>query len=167
MPQRRSPLEELAFLHKQFLRGRILFRSARSINRLRRAVNRFVGPFGNLSSARHAVRFNLIGKDCPTKCIDLSFALETIRSFDTPRSLATKNAINAAKRMASKIHRGLITCKSKRRAGCWATQSNEAALLGSSECKTYCRRIVYLNRRRNKRTRLPSRSLPPWKIPVM
>ena len=86
-------LKSLPFLHKQFLRGRILFRSARSINRLRRAVNRFVGPFGNLSSARHAVRFNLIGKDCNTKSIVLSFALETIRSFDTSRSLATRNAV--------------------------------------------------------------------------
>ena len=54
--------------------------------------------------------------------------------------------------MASKIHLGLIPGKSKRRAGCWSTQSNETALLGSSECKIYCRRIVYLNRRRNQRS---------------
>ena len=55
--------------------------------------------------------------------------------------------------MASKIYHGLITYKSRRRGGRWSTQSNETALLGSSDCKTYCRRIVYVNRRRIQRTR--------------
>ena len=31
---------------------------------------------------------------------------------------------------------------------------HETALFGSSECKTYCRRIIDLNRKRNQRTRL-------------
>ena len=154
MSRRRSPLEELAFLHKELHRGRTLFRITRSINRLRLVVNSFVRPFGDLSSARHAVRFDLVGKGCSTKVNDLSFALKTIRQFDASKSTTAKGVVKAAKLMASKIHQGLITGKSRRRAGSWSTQSNESALLGSSECKTYCRRITGLNRRRSKRSRL-------------
>ena len=117
-------------------------------------VNSFVRPFGDLSSARHAVRFDLVGKGCSTKVNDLSFALKTIRQFDASKSTTAKGVVKAAKLMASTIHQGLITGKSRRRAGSWSTQSNESALLGSSECKTYCRRIIGLNRRRSKRSRL-------------
>ena len=53
---------ELAFLHDEFRRGRTLFRNARSINRLRRAIQSFVTPFGDISAARHAARFDLVGK---------------------------------------------------------------------------------------------------------
>ena len=84
----RGALDELVFLHKQFLQGRILFRSARSINRLRQAVNKFVNPFGSFCAAKHAVRLNLVGKDYPLKGIAFSFAVDKIRSFDTSKNLA-------------------------------------------------------------------------------
>ena len=81
-----SPLGELAFLHEEFRRWRILFRNSRSINRLRRAAQNFVSPFGDLSAARHAIRFNLIGKGCRSKGKDLEVAIKVIRSYDTLKS---------------------------------------------------------------------------------
>ena len=131
-----------------------VYRTSRSINRLRAALNNFVRPFGDLSSARHAVRFNLIGKRCRSHGDDLSFALDMIRSFDATRSAAAKGAVRAAKRMALRIHHGLVKGKSRRKAGSWATQSYVSAVLGPSECKSYCRRIIGLNRRRSMRSRL-------------
>ena len=112
MSRLRSPLDELSFLHNEYLRKRILFRTSRSINRLRAALNNFVRPFGDLSSARHAVRFNLICKRCRSHGDDLSFALDMIRSFDVTRSAAAKGAVRAAKRMALRIHHGLVNGKS-------------------------------------------------------
>ena len=114
MSRLRSPLDELSFLHKEYLRGRTLFRTSRSINRLRAALNDFFRPFGDLSCARHAVRFNLICKRCRSHGDDLSFALEMIRLFDASRSAAAKGAVRAAKRMAFRIHHGLVRGKSRR-----------------------------------------------------
>ena len=150
----RSSPDELSFLRNKYLRTRTLFRTSRSINRLRAALNNFVRPFGDLSSARHAVRFNLICKRCRSHGDDLSFALKMIRSFDATRSAAAKGAVRAAKRMALRIHHGLVKGKSKRKAGSWATQSYVSAVLGPSECKSYCRRIIVLNRRRSMGSRL-------------
>ena len=154
MSRRRTSLDELSFLHNEYLRKRNLFRTSRSINRLRAALNNFVRPFDDLSSARHAVRFNLIGKRCRSHGDDFSFALKTIRSFEIARSAAAKGADRAAKRMALKIHHGLVKGNSKRKAGSWATQSYESAVLGPSACKSYCRRIILLNRRRSMGSRL-------------
>ena len=56
--------------------------------------------------------------------------------------------------MALKVYYGSINRKSKRRAGRWATQSNETVVLGPSRCKFVCRRIVYQNRRRNNQSRI-------------
>ena len=135
----RSPLHELAFLHKEFHGGRIVFRNSRSIEMLKCAVQNCTRPFGDLSAARHAVRFNLVGKGCWSKAEDLSFAIKVIRSYDASQSPAAKSSIRSAKRMAYKIHHGIITCNSRRRAGSWITQSNETARNGPSECKIFCK----------------------------
>ena len=58
----RSTRDELSLLHSEFVKKRTLFCTSRSIDRLRVALNNFVQPFGDLSAARHAVRFNLIDK---------------------------------------------------------------------------------------------------------
>ena len=154
MSRRRTSLDELSFLHNEYVRKRTLFRTSRSIDRLRAALNDFVRPFGDLSSARHAVRFNLIGKGCRFHGDDLSFALRTIRLFDNARAAAAKRADRAAKRISLKIHLGLVKGKSKRKAGSWATQSYVSAALGPSECKSFCRRIIVLNRKRFRSSRL-------------
>ena len=154
-----SPLGELAFLHEEFRRCRILFRNSRSINRLRRAVQNFVSPFGDLAAARHAVRFNLIGKGCRSKRGDLEFAIGVIRSYDTSKLSAIKFSIRSAKKMAHEIQQGNITGSTRRRAGSWTTQSNETALCGPSECKIFCKNIVHLNQMRQKRSRLTRPSI--------
>ena len=154
MSRRRTSLDELSFLHNEYLRKRTLFRTSRSISRLRAALNNFVRPFVDLSSSRHAVRFNRICKRCRSHGDDLSFASKTIRSFESARSAAAKSADRAAKRMALKIHHGLVKGKSRRKAGSWATQSFVSAALGPSECKSYCRRIIVLNRKRSMGSRL-------------
>ena len=89
----RSPLGEVAFLYQEFRRCRFLFRNSMSSNRLRRAVQNFVSPFGDLAAARHAVRFNLIGKGCRSNSDDLEFAIGVIRSYDTSKLSAIKSSI--------------------------------------------------------------------------
>ena len=150
---------QLTFLHKEFHSGRMLFRNSRSIKRLKCAVQNFIRPFGDLSAARHAVRFNMVGKGCRSKAGDLSFAIKVIRSYDASQSSATKSAIRSAKRMAYKINHGIITFNSRRRAGSWITQSNETARNGPSECKILCKNIVHLNQRKLKRSRLSRPSI--------
>ena len=103
----RSPLDELAVLHKEFHSGRILFRNARSSKRLKCAVPNFTSPFGHVSAARHAVRFELVSKGCRSKAEDLSFAIKVISSYDASQSSATKSAIRLAKMMAYKHSFGL------------------------------------------------------------
>ena len=154
MSRRRTALDELSFLHSEFVKKRTLFCTSRSIDRLREALNNFVRPFGDVSAARHAIRFNFIGKGRRFQGDDLSFVLNTIRSFDNARAAAAKRADRAAKRMALKIHLGLVKGKSKRKAGSWATRSYVSAALGPSECKSFCRRIIVLNRKRFRSSRL-------------
>ena len=100
---RRTPLCELAFLHDEFRRGRTLFRNARSINRLRRAIQSFVTPFGDISAARHAARFNLVGKGYWSKSDDLSFAIKVIRSYEGAQLAAIQASTRVAKQMAHKL----------------------------------------------------------------
>ena len=61
--------------------------------------------------------------------------------------------------MAHKISQGSITGSSRRRAGLRIVQSNETAMYGPSECKTFCKNIVHLNQRRLTRSRLSSPSI--------
>ena len=89
----------------------------------------------------------------------MSFAINVIRSYDAAQSSAAKSAIRSAKRMAYKIHHGIITCNSRRRPGSWITQSNETARNGPSECNIFCKNIVHLNQRRLKRSRLSRPSI--------
>ena len=105
----RSSLEELVFLHKQFLQGRILFRSVRSINRLHQAVDKFVNLLGNVAAAKQAVRLNLVGKAIPFKSLAFSFACDKIRSFESAKQIALRKADSKAKKMALKVYYGSIT----------------------------------------------------------
>ena len=133
-----TPLGELAFLPDEFRGGLTLFRRARSINRLRRAIQSFVTPFGDISAARHAARFNVLGKGYWSKNNDLSFAIKVIRSYEGAQLAAIKASTRVTKKMAHKISQGSVTGSSRRRAGSWITQSDETAILGVSECKAFC-----------------------------
>ena len=145
----RSPRCLLSFLHDEYQKGRVSFCTSRSINRLRAALNDIASAAGGHSAARHAARFNFIGKSRRLHD-DIIFAENTISSFDKSRVAAAKKSELAARRIALKIHLGCIKGSARRKAGSWATQSNTTASLGPSECKVFCGHIIIRNRKRAK-----------------
>ena len=148
-----SPRLLLAKLHDEFAMGRVRFVTARSIGRLRQALHGLYSAIGGSSSARHAARFNLLGKSHRLGC-DIDFAEKVITTFDRKKTRARKRAVLAGERMAIRIHIGDVRGSSRRNAGSWAAQSNMSAALGSSECKTFCNNIIKRNRKRSKSFRL-------------
>ena len=148
-----SPRCLLSFLHDEYHKGRVSFSTSRSINRLRAALNDIASDAGGIGAARHAARFNLIGKSRRLHD-DIVFAANTISSFDKSRCAATKQSELAAKRIALKVHLGCIKGSARRTAGSWSIQSNTTASLGPSECKVFCRHIIILNRKRAQSQRL-------------
>ena len=148
-----SPRCLLSFLHAEYHKGRVSFSTSRSINRLRAALNDIASDAGGIGAARHAARFNLIGKSRRLHD-DIVFAANTITSFDKSSSAATKKSELAAKRIALKVHLGCIKGSARRKAGSWSIQSNTTASLGPSECKVFCRHIIILNRKRAQSQRL-------------
>ena len=145
----RSPRCLLSFLHDEYHKGRVSFCTSRSINRLRAALNDIAFAVGGHSAARHAARFNLIGKSRRLHD-DIIFAENTISSFDKSRVAAAKKSELAARRIALKCIKG----SARRKAGSWCTQSNTTASLGPSECKVFCGHIIIRNRKRAKSQRL-------------
>ena len=148
-----SPRLLLAKLHDEFAMGRVRFVTARSIGRLRQALHGLYSAIGGSSSARHAARFNLLGKSHRLGC-DIDFAEKVITTFDRKKTRACKRAVLAGERMAIRIHIGDVRGSSRRNAGSWAAQSNMSAALGSSECKTFCNNIIKRHRKRSKSSRL-------------
>ena len=138
-----SPRCVLSFLHDEYHKGRVSFSTSRSINRLRAALNDIASDAGGIGAARHAARFNLIGKSRRLHD-DIVFAANTITSFDKSRSAATKKSELAAKRIALKVHLGCIKGSARRKAGSWSIQSSTTASLGPLECKVFCRHIITL-----------------------
>ena len=149
----RSPRCLLSFLHDEYHKGRVSFCTSKSINRLRAALNDIASAVGGHSAARHAARFNLIGKSRRLHD-DIIFAENTISTFDKSRVAAAKKSELAARRIALKIHLGCIKGSARRKAGSWCTQSNTTASLGPSECKVFCGHIIIRNRKRAKSQRL-------------
>ena len=148
-----SPRLLLAKLHDEFAIGRVRFVTSRSIGRLRQALHGLYSAIGGSTSARHAARFNLLGKSHRLGS-DIDFAENAIITFDRKKTLARKRAVLAGERMAKRIHIGDVKGSSRRKAGSWAAQSNMTAVLGPSECKAFCNNIIKRNRKRSKSLRL-------------
>ena len=148
-----SPRLLLTKLHDEFAIGRVRFVTSRSIGRLRQALHGLYSAIGGSTSARHAARFNLLGKSHRLGS-DIDFAENAIITFDRKKTLARKRAVLAGERMAKRIHIGDVKGSSRRKAGSWAAQSNMTAVLGPSECKAFCNNIIKRNRKRSKSLRL-------------
>ena len=69
--------------------------------------------------------------------------------YDALQFSATKSTIRSGKRIAHRIHYVVMTCKFKRRAGCWITHCIETARNVLSECKLFCKNIIHLNQKRS------------------
>ena len=96
-----SPRLLLAKLHDEFAIGRVRFVTSRSIGRLRQALHGLYSAIGGSTSARHAARFNLLGKSHRLGS-DIDFAENAIITFDRKKTLARKRAVLAGERMAKR-----------------------------------------------------------------
>ena len=136
------------------MKRRTLFVTSRSITRFRCAVAKAEATFGGRNTAKHGFGFNAAGKHVNMKDPANCFAVNKIRMHDFAKQAKARRAIDTAKRMATKIHRGSITGRSGRRFGCRFTKSNTTVAMGSSACTINCQTINTQNRRRKDSSRI-------------
>ena len=148
-----SPRLILAKVHDDYRDGRLLLANIRPIVRLRYVLHSLFESLGGRASAIHAARFNLIGKSLRLSS-DIKFAEKVIEAYDRKERRALQVAVSSGERMALKIHRGDISGRSRRVAGSRVAQAKMTASLGTSTCKTFCRKILRRNKKRLGRSRL-------------
>ena len=147
-----SPRLILAKIHDEYRDGRLLLANIRPIVRLRNVLHSLFESLGGRTSAIHAARFNFIGKSLRLSS-DIKFAEKVIEAYDRKERRALQVAVSSGERMALKIHRGDISGRSRRVAGSRAAQAKMTASLGTSACKTFCRKILRRNKKRLGRSR--------------
>ena len=143
----------LAKVHDDYRAGRLLLANIRPIVRLRYVLHSLFESLGGRASAIHAARFNLIGKSLRLSS-DIKFAEKVIEAYDRKERRALQVAVSSGERMALKIHRGDISGRSRRVAGSRVAQAKMTASLGTSTCKTFCRKMLRRNKKRLGRSRL-------------
>ena len=148
-----SPRLILAKVHDDYRDGRLLLANIRPIVRLRYVLHSLFESLGGRASAIHAARFNLIGKSLRLSS-DIKFAEKVIEAYDRKVRRALQVAVSSGERMALKIHRGDISGRSRRVAGSRVAQAKMTASLGTSACKTFCRKILRRNKKRLGRSRV-------------